>query len=73
MELQNEYFKKLTTDHLLNLRYSHYCCTPFCEKSRNYLERDGSPAGYVLHKPTLLAELATRPHRVRAKDRRKKK
>lgn len=65
--IQKEYFKTLTTDHLLNHRFSIYCSVPFCDKSRLY------EYGYILHKPTLLEELATRPHRVRAKDRRTKK
>jgi len=73
MELQKDYFKTLTTDHLLSMRRQEYCGNPFCSKSRSYTLSDGGGGGYILHKPTLLAELATRPHRVRARDRRKTK
>lgn len=71
MQTQAEYFKGLTTDHLLTMRRHTYCVAPFGIRSKvhkvHYIDM------YLLHKPTLLAELATRPHRVRAKDRRKKK
>jgi hypothetical protein len=74
MILQEEHFKTLTTDHLLSYRQHTYCTHPHSEKS--ILHEVDSGTGmkmYMLHKPTLLAELSTRPHRVRAKDRRKKK
>lgn len=70
-KLQKDYFKELTTDHLLTMRQSRYCPIPLNEQSVSHITSEGCRM-YQLDKPTLLAELATRPHRVRAKDRRKK-
>jgi hypothetical protein len=68
---QKEWFKTLTTDHLLSMRYQTYCTVPAFENSKHIVTDSGNM--YDIHKPFLYEELNTRPHRVRARDRRKHK
>jgi len=65
---QEEWFSTITTDHLLILRFASYCR---CAKDKNS-KYSHVGDGFWIDKTLLYAELATRPHRVRAKDRRKK-
>ena len=67
---QREWFKTLSTDTLLSLRIQKFCPVPKYEGQNYDFESDGD-WGWCVDKDALYAELATRPHRVRAKDRRK--
>lgn len=64
MTLQKDWFAKINTDYLLSLRYLDYCQYPDTET-------DLIKPEYRINKTLLFEELAKRPHRVRAKDRRK--
>jgi hypothetical protein len=64
------WFTKLTTDHLLSMRYQTYCDYPVHDKS--FVSEFEGQKRYDINHQLLREELATRPHRVRAKDRRKK-
>lgn len=66
---QQEFFKSTQTDNLLRLRYCKTCTHPKQEEDKPDFEQDGKY--YYIDKELLYKELATRPHRVRAKDRRK--
>ena len=68
---QKEWIKKQPTDYLLCLRRAAYIHVPQNEGDQPI--RVGDAWGYPLDKKLLYDELATRPHRVRAKDRRKPK
>jgi hypothetical protein len=70
--IQKEWFSKISTDHLLSLRQSKFCKYPRFEFDKDIIA--GTVwLGYTLDKEALLAELAKRPNRIRAKDRRKVK
>lgn len=70
---QAEFFKKANTDHLLKMRFGvNYLEHPVNEGDKHDHNSDGVKL-WNINKELLYAELATRPHRVRAKDRRKKK
>ena len=69
---QQEFFKKTQTDNLLRLRYAKTCRYPQNEGDKPDYDNDSGLCWYI-DKELLYAELATRPHRVRAKDRRKPK
>ena len=70
--IQQEFFKKTQTDNLLRLRYATTCGYPKVEGDKPDYNNDSGLSWYI-DKELLYAELATRPHRVRAKDRRKPK
>lgn len=65
---QKEFFKKCNTDHLLSMRYSKSCQYP---KNVGDLP-DYKDGCYTIDKELLYQELSERPHRIRAKHRRKK-
>lgn len=67
---QKEFFKKCNTDHLLSMRYQVSCDYPQKEGDKPDYQSDGM---YDINREWLYEELATRPHRVRAKERRKNK
>lgn len=69
---QREFFAKTQTDNLLRLRFRETCSHPQKEGD-NPAYNDGGVLSWYIDKELLYAELATRPHRVRAKDRRKRK
>lgn len=71
--IQTEWFKKLTTDHLLSMRQSRFCGYPQKEGDKDLGYNSGDWIGYYLDHTKLREELSTRPHRIRAKDRRKAK
>lgn len=66
---QKEFFKKCNTDHLLSMRYKVSCYYPQKEGDKPDYPSDGM---YDINRRWLYEELNKRPHRVRAKDRRKK-
>jgi hypothetical protein len=68
--IQKEFFKKTQTDNLLRLRYATTCTYPQKEGDKPSFDDDGGKSWYI-NKGLLYDELANRPHRVRAKDRRK--
>lgn len=68
---QQEFFKKTQTDNLLRFRYLRTCSYPVNEG--DVPDYDNNGESWYIDKDILYAELATRPHRVRAKDRRKKR
>lgn len=70
--IQKEWFSKISTDHLLSLRQSKYCIYPKFEFDKDIVIGNVW-VGYKMDKEALLAELAKRPNRIRAKDRRKVK
>lgn len=67
---QKEFFSKTQTDYLLCLRYATTCSYPKNEEDKPAYS-DGGVLSWYIDKELLYAELAIRPHRVRAKDRRK--
>ena len=67
---QELFFKKTQTDNLLRLRYCTTCNYPQAEGDIPDYNNDSGISWYI-NKELLYAELAIRPHRVRAKDRRK--
>lgn len=67
---QEEFFKKTQTDNLLRLRYVKTCSYPKGEGDKPDYDNDRGKMWYI-DKELLYNELTTRPHRVRAKDRRK--
>ena len=69
---QQEFFKKTQTDNLLRMRFSKTCQFPQTEGDIPNYNNDSGLSWYI-NKELLYVELATRPHRVRAKDRRKTK
>lgn len=69
---QGEFFSKTQTDYLLCLRYATTCGYPQNEGDTPAYN-DGGVMSWYIDKELLYAELATRPHRIRAKDRRKRK
>lgn len=66
---QQEFFKKTQTDNLLRLRYAKTCGYPENEGDKPDYNDNG--LSWYINKELLYAELAIRPHRIRAKDRRK--
>ena len=67
---QIDFFKKTQTDNLLRLRFCLTCGFPqHIDDTPDY--NNDSGLSWYINKDLLYAELATRPHRVRAKDRRK--
>jgi len=66
---QKEFFKKTQTDNLIRLRFATTCKYPVNEGD----EPDYNNYWYHIDKELLYKELATRPHRIRARDRRKQK
>jgi hypothetical protein len=69
---QQEFFSKTQTDRLLRMRYAATCSYPKNEEDEPAYN-DGGVLSWYIDKELLYAELATRPHRIRAKDRRKLK
>ncbi len=69
---QKEFFTKTQTDNLLNLRFAKTCYYPVNEGDKPDYDNDSGKMWYI-DKELLYSELAKRPHRVRAKDRRKSK
>lgn len=69
---QLEFFKKTQTDNLLRIRYTSTCYYPKNEGDNPNYNADGVLMWYI-DKELLYNELSNRPHRVRAKDRRKSK
>lgn len=69
---QSEFFKKANTDWLLSMRFQIYCGYPVDENQKPVIQSDGNNY-YPIEKQLLYSELNKRPHRVRSKDRRKKK
>lgn len=67
--IQSEYFKKASTDELLSLRFKFSCFYPIFENQIPDFTNDGNM--WYIDKNCLYEELAKRPHRVRAKHRRK--
>lgn len=67
---QKEWFEKQPTDHLLSMRNDIYCRHP---KNINDKPDENEDAGklWYIDKNLLKAELDKRPHRTRAKDKRK--
>ncbi len=66
---QKEYFSKAQTDKLLSLRYRVSCPYPVNEGDKpNYI----NDHMWDIDKSLLYEELAKRPHRIRAKHRRKR-
>jgi len=70
--IQEEFFKKTQTDNLLRMRFAKTCYHPQKENDKPDYDNDSGKMWYI-DKELLYQELATRPHRVRAKDKRKKK
>ena len=70
--IQSEFFKKTQTDNLLRLRFCRTCSYPKVEGAKPDYDNDSGLSWYI-DKDLLYTELSTRPHRVRAKDRRKSK
>jgi hypothetical protein len=69
---QAEFFSKTQTDNLLRLRFKLTCHYPVNEGDKPDYDNDMGKMWHI-DKELLYAELAKRPHRVRAKDRRKTK
>lgn len=69
---QKEFFKQTQTDNLLRLRFATTCLHPQNVGDEPDYDNDRGKMWYI-NKEWLYAELATRPHRIRAKDRRKNK
>jgi hypothetical protein len=69
---QEEFFKKTQTDNLLRFRYLRTCGYPKVEGDKPDYDNDSGKSWYI-DKDLLYNELSKRPHRVRAKDRRKVK
>jgi hypothetical protein len=67
---QQEFFKKTQTDNLLRLRYAKTCDYPQKDGDKPDYDNDRGKMWYI-NKELLYSELAIRPHRIRAKDRRK--
>ena len=67
---QQEFFKKTQTDNLLRLRYVKTCSYPKNVGDKPDYDNDSGLSWYI-DKELLYIELAKRPHRIRAKDRRK--
>lgn len=72
---QQEFFSNTQTDNLLRMRYVEFCSYPVNEGDKpDYADdSNGKIQSWYIDKKLLYDELAKRPHRVRAKDRRKKK
>lgn len=70
-QTQEEFFSKTQTDNLLRHRYINSCEYPV--KVGDKPQYTGDRPMWDIDKELLYAELAKRPHRVRARDRRKKK
>tara|TARA_R110000782_G_scaffold265813_1_gene359807 strand:- start:479 stop:703 length:225 start_codon:yes stop_codon:yes gene_type:complete len=68
--IQQEFFKKTQTDNLLRHRYAKTCAYPKKEGDTPDYNNDSGLSWYI-DKELLYKELETRPHRIRAKDRRK--
>jgi hypothetical protein len=70
--IQEEFFKKTQTDNLLRLTFCNYIVYPkMLGDKPNYVEKGGGECAWSIDKKLLYEELAKRPHRVRARDRRK--
>lgn len=70
--IQKEFFAKTQTDNLLNMRFVQTCYYPQAEGDKPDYDNDRGQMWYI-DKTLLYEELAKRPHRIRAKDRRKPK
>ena len=70
--IQLEFFKKTQTDMLLSMRYKQTCYFPQNESDKPDYDNDQGKMWFI-NKELLFAELSTREHRIRAKDRRKSK
>lgn len=68
---QQEFFKKTQTDNLLRMRFMKTCAYPQNKSDKPDFDNDSGKSWYI-NKELLYAELKERPHRVRAKDKRKK-
>jgi len=68
--IQEEFFKKTQTDNLLRLRFCRTCSFPRVEGDKPDYSHDG--LYWFIDKEKLYLELSKRPHRIRAKSRRKK-
>lgn len=68
---QKEFFSKTQTDNLLRMRYATTCGYPQKEGDEPAYN-DGGVLSWYIDKELLYTELSNRPHRIRAKDRRKK-
>lgn len=66
---QKEFFKKANTDHLLSMRFASTCRYPQNEGDKPDFSNDG--LYWYINKTWLYEKLALRPHRIRAKSRRK--
>lgn len=72
--IQADFFKKTQTDNLLRLRFCHYVGYPKVEGDKpDWWDNCGGDCAWLIDKKLLYEELAKRPHRVRARDRRKPK
>ena len=72
--IQEEFFRKTQTDNLLRLRFCHYLSYPkIIGDKPYYVDSCSGECLYLIDKKLLYDELSKRPHRVRAKDRRKLK
>ncbi len=69
---QKEFFQQAQTDHLLHLRFRTTCNYPKQAGDKPDFDNDSGKM-YDIDKKVLYTELSKRPHRIRAKDRRKKK
>ena len=69
---QKEFFSKTQTDNLLRYRFFTTCSYPKVEGDKPDYNNDEGLSWYI-DKELLYTELSKRPHRIRAKDRRKKK
>ena len=67
---QIEWFKTISTDYLLSMRYSSCCIFPRYENDKDC---GFDEILYHIDKELLYDELSKRPHRIRKKDRRKNK
>lgn len=69
---QKEFFATTQTDNLLKMRFQKMCYHPVNEGDKpDYYDSDSGSA-FCIDKKLLYNELSKRPHRIRAKDRRKK-
>lgn len=71
---QIEFFKTTQTDNLLRMRFMKTCYYPQKEGDKpDFSCYDNGKYMWYINKEYLYEELATRPHRIRAKQRRKNK
>ena len=67
---QKEFLEKTQTDNLVRMRFHTTCYYPKNEGDKPDYNNDRGQMWYI-DKDLLYAELAKRPHRIRARDRRK--